>query len=708
MGLFDYAPGGAAPQPGPRRGPERDPRRAPARGTPWEFRLLVLGPVYLLAAAAIAIAGAFVYFTTTIPDPMVLRHKANAPVVRILARDGSLLAERGGAAPYIPIDLLPRHLVDAVIATEDRRFYSHRGVDPAGLARAILVNLRAGRSVQGGSTITQQLAKNMFLTPERTLWRKVGELVLALWLEMRLSKPDILELYLNRVYFGAGAYGVESAARRFFNKGAQEVTLAEAAVLAGLLKAPSRYSPASNPEAALARAQGVVAKMVEVGLATAIDAEMTKIDAVRFADAQIMRGETGVEYAVDAVLERLPGLVAGEAREIVVETTIDATLQRKAQQIVFDMLSTEGRALEAGQAAVVVLDPDGGVTVLVGGRSWAESQFNRALRARRQPGSAFKPFVYLVALENGLTPDSIVHDLPVHIKGWSPGNDDGRFRGALTLREALAKSINTVAVRLQMRFKAHRTVEAAHRLGIRSELREDGSLALGTSEVTLLELTGAYGAFATGGRLVEPHIVRRVVTGSGRVLYARPPSKAPVVVASPQVGALNDMLNAVVVLGTGRRAALPLHPASGKTGTTQEFRDAWFVGYTAHWIGGVWVGNDDRHPMNKVKGGNLPARIWREIMGPAHEGKTPTALPGTVPAAPLAPGIAKAVAEPAAALPAMPPGPIDPGLFERALDADSDIGPRPQPAAAPAPARSSWIDRAVHQLRRWAAAAKAG
>ncbi len=689
MGLFDYAPGGAAGQPNPRGRPRREPS--------WEFRLFVLFPIYLIVTAAFAMGAAFVYYTTTIPDPMVLRHKANAPVVRILARDGSVLAERGGAAPYIPIDLLPRHLIDAVIATEDRRFYSHRGIDPSGLARAILVNLRAGRPVQGGSTITQQLAKNMFLTPERTLWRKVGELVIALWLEMRLSKPDILELYLNRVYFGAGAYGVEAASRRFFNKSAQEITLAEAAVLAGLLKAPSRYSPAANPEAALARAQSVVATMVEVGSATVIDAQMTKIDAVRFADAQIMRGETGVEYAVDAVLERLPALVAGEAREIVVETSIDANLQRKAQQIVHDTIAAEGRSLEASQAAVVMLDPDGGITVLVGGRSWAESQFNRAMRAKRQPGSAFKPFVYLVALENGMTPDTIVHDTPINSKTWSPGNNDGKFHGAVTLREALAKSLNTVAVRLQMRFKVQRTVEAAHRLGIRAELRPDGTLALGTSEVTLLELTGAYGAFATGGRLVEPHIVKRVVTGSGRVLYARPRRDPQVVIAPAQVGALNDMLNAVVVQGTGRRAALSLHPVSGKTGTTQEFRDAWFVGYTAHWIGGVWVGNDDRRPMHKVMGSSLPARLWREIMGHAHEGKAPTALPGTVPTAPLAPAPPKSTTEAAATSSAVvPPGSIDPELFERALD--DDAGPTPPPA------RSSVIDR----VRRWLGSAKAG
>ena len=496
MGLFDpsLSPGGGAPANG----------RGTARGPSLEFRLLILGPIYLAAIVGAVLAGFFVYYTATIPNPMALRQKENAPIVRILARDGSVLAERGGAAPYIPIDLLPKHLIDAVLAIEDRRFFSHRGVDPTGLGRAILTNLKAGRVVQGGSTITQQLAKNVFLSSERTLLRKLEELVLALWLELRLSKPDILELYLNRVYFGAGAYGVESAARRFFNKGAQEVTMAEAAVLAGLLKAPSKYSPAWNPALARERAQGVLAKMVEAGFASPIDEALNSAAAVRFAEPQVMRGETGVEYAVDAVLDRLPDLIAGNDREIIVETTIDRGLQQRAQQIVHDLLASDGRSLDASQAAMVLLDMEGGITVLVGGRSYGESQFNRALRARRQPGSSFKPFVYLVALEAGLTPDSIVHDLPVITKGWSPSNDDGRYRGAMTLRDALARSINTVAVRLNMTHGPRKTVEAAHRLGISSELRPDASLALGTSEVTLLELTGAYGAFASGGRRLAP------------------------------------------------------------------------------------------------------------------------------------------------------------------------------------------------------------
>jgi penicillin-binding protein 1A len=491
--------------------------------------------------------------------------------------------------------------------------------------------------VQGGSTITQQLAKNIILNSERTLWRKMSELVLALWLETRLSKPDILELYLNRVYFGFGAYGVEGASRRFFDKSARDLTMAEAAVLAGLLKAPSRYSPAWNPGLARQRGESVLARMVEAGFVSPIEAQLNPVAEVRFAELQVMRGETGVEYAVDAALERLPVLIAGNDKEIVVETTIDARLQRRAQQIVHDLVASEGKNLDATQAALVLLDMQGGIVALVGGVSYGDSQFNRALKAKRQPGSAFKPFIYLAALESGLTPDSVVSDAPVHARGWHPRNFDGRYKGAVTLREALARSINTVAVRLAMTVGVRKTAETAHRLGIVSELRTDATLALGTSEVTLLELTSAYGAFASGGRLIEPHIVRQVRTGAGRILYQRPGTRQRTVAAAQHIGALNDMLNAALIFGTGKRAALPMHPACGKTGTAQEFRDAWFIGYTAHFVAGVWVGNDDRRAMKRVMGGTLPARIWHDVMVLAHEGRTPLPLPGTVPTVPLPP-----------------------------------------------------------------------
>jgi penicillin-binding protein 1A len=694
MGLFD--PSLSAGDRGWRPEPKRGLRRLP-----WDLRLLVLGAIYLPAIAGLLLTGAFIYYTATIPNPMTLRQKQSAPVVRILARDGSLLAERGGAAPYVAIETLPRHLIHAVLAIEDRRFFSHRGVDPTGLGRAILTNLRAGRVVQGGSTITQQLVKNIFLSSQRTLVRKFEELVLALWLELRLDKPAILELYLNRVYFGGGAYGVESAARRFFNKSAHEVTMGEAAVLAGLLKAPSKYSPAWNPGLARERAENVLAKMVEAGFASPIDGVLNSIAEVRFAEPEVMRGETGVEYAVDAVLDRLPDLLAGSDGEIMVETTIDGVLQRRAQQIVQDLIDTEGKAMDASQAAMVLLDMEGGITVLVGGRSYGESQFNRALRARRQPGSAFKPFVYLAALESGFTPESTVLDAPILGRGWNPSNEDGRYRGAVTLREGLTRSINTVAARLHLMNGPRKTAEAARRVGIRSELRPDGSLALGTSEVTLLELTSAYGAFASGGKLVEPHIVRRVRTGSGRVLYRHPRPTPSMVIAIEQVGAINDMLNSALVAGTGRRAALLLHPACGKTGTAQEFRDAWFIGYTAHYVGGVWMGNDDRRPMKRVMGGNLPARLWHEIMVLAHDGRTPTALPGTMPTAPLAQTpVRPPMTGRAGDRPILPLERIEPEFVERALGNDTDVAPASAGAAEQPPAGSGWVDRAIDNVRR--------
>ena len=610
------------------------PRRSLLKRLPWELRLLVLAAVYLGLPAIAALVAAVAYYTVVLPDPLAMRHRERTPIARILARDGAPLSERGSADPYVPIDLLPRHLVDAVLAVEDRRFFEHRGFDPAGLARAVLANLRAGRLTQGGSTLTQQLAKNLFLTSERTIGRKVEELTLALWLELRLSKRDILELYLNRVYFGGGAYGVEAAAQRFFGKSAQNVDIAEAAMLAGLLKAPSRFSPASNPAIAKVRSRNVLGKMVEAGFLSQEEADAASHTTVRLADPGPHRGASGADYVVDAVLELLPTLVGPSAGELIVETTIDGSLQRRAQAMVGEVMASEGRNVDAGQAGLVVLDMDGGMRAVVGGRSYAESQFNRALKAKRQPGSAFKTFVYLAALESGLTPDSTVLDLPILGSGWSPRNEGAGYRGEVTLRQALSQSMNAAAARLHMSVGPRRTASVARRLGIRSPLREEASLALGTSEVTLLELTGAYGVLANAGRALEPHLIERVRTASGRVLYQRPKGRPDVLVAPEHVGALNDMLGAVLVSGTGRRAALGDRPAAGKTGTSQDFRDAWFVGYTAHFTAGVWVGNDDQRAMNKVMGGSLPARLWRDVMMLAHEGHVPAPLSRPAPASP--------------------------------------------------------------------------
>lgn len=594
----------------------------------WKGRVIIGLPLAAIAAAAPCLAVLMIYYTVAFPHPLTMRNKERAPVIRILARDGSVLAERGAAHDYMPIDLLPPHVTGAVIAIEDRRFYDHYGIDPAGFGRAFFANLRAGRFVQGGSTLTQQLAKNLFLSSERKLSRKIEELALALWLELRLSKDAILEIYINRVYLGAGAYGIEAASQRYFDKSARELTVAEAAVIAGLLKAPSKYSPFSSPEIAKSRGRVVLAKMRETGVITPEEEQRALVEPLRFFQQSSQTADLGLDYAVDFVLEHLPPLVGAGHAEIVVETTLDANLQKHAGAVVTRALARRGEALDVSQAAVVVLDSDGGIRALIGGRNYSESQFNRAVKASRQPGSAFKPFVYLAALEQGLQPDSITYDLPLSIGGWAPRNDNGLFLGKITLRRALAQSVNTVAVRLNQDLGRGSTIAAAQRLGIDSELREDPSLALGTSEVTLLELTGAYDAFSNGGLRVEPHAIRRVRMGSGRVLYSREASATVQVVDPLFIGEMNDMLHEVVTSGTGRRASLLDHPVAGKTGTSQDNRDAWFIGYTAHLTAGVWIGNDDGKPMRNAVGGGLPAEIWREVMTLAHERRAPVALPG--------------------------------------------------------------------------------
>ncbi len=601
---------------------------------PLKIRLLIAVPAAGALATAAALATMMVYYTVTFPHPLAMRSKERAPVIRILARDGSVLAERGAAADYMPLDLLPRHVQGAVVATEDRRFYNHYGLDPVGLLRAFFTNLRAGRFAQGGSTLTQQLAKNLFLTPDRTLARKVEELGLALWLELRLSKTDILELYLNRVYFGGGAYGIEAASQRYFDKSAREMTIAESALIAGLLKAPSKYSPAASPGAARARSRVVLAKMVEAGVISLEDERRALEERIVFHEPKSQKDTTGIEYAIDFVLERLPPLLGSGHAEVVVETTLDANLQRRANDIVGKALAKQGEALGVSQAAVAVLDTDGGIRALVGGRNYAESQFNRAVKARRQPGSAFKPFVYLAALESGMTPDTITYDLPLSIDGWAPRNDNGQYVGEITLRRALAQSVNSVAVRLNQAIGGAKTVQVARRLGVKSELREGPSLPLGTSEVTLLEMTGAYGVFGNGGTAIEPHAIRRVRMSSGRVLFVRDVPRTAQIVDPHTVGAMNDMLNSALVSGTGKRAGIANHPAAGKTGTTQDFRDAWFIGYTSHLTAGVWIGNDGGKPMNRAMGGGLPAEIWRQLMDVAHDSKAPLALPGTTRHAP--------------------------------------------------------------------------
>ncbi len=546
--------------------------------------------------------------------------------VRILADNGALISNRGDSSgASLTLDQMPPYLPQAVIAIEDRRFYWHFGFDPIGLARALFANIRAGHVVQGGSTITQQLAKNLFLTPERTMERKIQEVILAAWLELRLTKKQILELYLNRVYLGAGAYGVDAAAHRYFGKSARNITLAEAAAIAGLLKAPATYSPISHPQAAEARAQTVLTAMQDAGFITARQASLAMSSEIKAAPD--VAGGSG-RYVADWVMDILPSYIGTPSEDIIVDTTIDLRLQAAAARAVSDTLDADGKKYGVGQGALVAMDPNGAVKALVGGRDYATSPFNRAVDGHRQPGSSFKPFVYLAALESGLTPETIRVDQPVAIKGWQPENYSKDYHGPVTLTTALALSLNTVSVQLTAEVGADRVVATARRLGISSPLFATPSIALGTSEVTPLEMTGAFVPFSNGGRGVIPHVIRRITTADGKVLYERRGSGPGQVVAPVYVGMMNAMLEQTLLIGTGKSAEIPGWPAAGKTGTSQDYRDAWFVGYTAALTAGVWFGNDDNSPTKRASGGNLPAITWQHFMSEALAGLAVADLPG--------------------------------------------------------------------------------
>ena len=547
------------------------------------------------------------------------------PNIAILGSDGTLIANRGdtgGAA--VALRDLPSYLPKAFVAIEDRRFYSHWGIDPVGILRAVAQNVRGG-AVQGGSTLTQQLAKNLFLTQERTLSRKIQEAILALWLEHKYSKDQILELYLNRVYFGSGSYGIEAAARKYYGVSARAVTLSQAAVLAGLMKAPSRLAPNRNPEAAADRAAQVLAAMVEEHFILPDQAK-----AALAQPAQVVKERDGgsLNYAADDVMDALDDTVGAIEDDIVVTTTLDPKLQAAGERALVDELNGRGAKFGVSQGALVALDPTGGIRALVGGRNYADSQFNRAVSAKRQPGSAFKPFVYLSALEHGLTPDTVRDDAPLNVKGWQPENYSRQYAGPVTLTTALAQSYNTVAVRLGLEVGAKAVVRTAHRLGIASDLQANASIALGTSEVTPLELVSAYVPFSNGGLGVQPHIIVRVKRADGKLLYQRKGTGFGRVIDPQSLAMMNTMLSETLRTGTAHRADLPGWPAAGKTGTSQDFRDAWFIGYTGTLVTGVWLGNDDSTPTKKTSGGSLPVDIWSRFMKVALQGVAPVPLPG--------------------------------------------------------------------------------
>ncbi len=578
--------------------------------------------------AVIAFAVLAAWYATELPDVDRAFNATRTPTVTLLAADGTELRTIGDVYGG-PVSLgdLPSALADAVLATEDRRFYDHFGLDIIGLARAVVANLRAGRIVQGGSTITQQVAKNLFLTPERTLKRKVQELLLALWLEHKFTKDQILTIYLNRVYLGAGTYGVEAAARKYFHRPAARLTTYQAAMLAGLLKAPSRYNPNSHPARAKARTAQVLANMVAAGVLGPKAAQAAKTGgAVRGPAPGPKKGR----HFADWVLQQVSDYVNPGDRDLVVLTTLDPGLQRLAESGVKKALAKTGAKAGITEAALVAMTPSGAVRAMVGGRDYAKSQFNRATQARRQPGSAFKPFVYLAGLEAGLRPDSVLMDAPLAIDGWRPGNFTKTHAGPVSLADAFARSINTVAVRVAERAGRRRVIDTARRLGLAGDFKPTPSLALGVNEVSLLDLTQAYGPFANGGAGVWAYGIKEIRDGAGKLLYRRSGSGPGRVVAAPHVAAMNGMLARVISEGTGRAADIN-RPQAGKTGTSQHFRDAWFIGFTADLVAGVWMGNDDERPMKNVTGGGPPARLWRDFMKAAHRGLSPRALPGLEP-----------------------------------------------------------------------------
>jgi penicillin-binding protein 1A len=629
-------------------------RRAGGGGGRRLFGRLIYWGLVAAVWMVIAGGGAVVWISAHLPAIESLEIPKRPPSIQIAGLDGRVLVTRGdmgGAA--VPLKELPPHLPKAFVAIEDRRFYSHFGVDAMGIARAATANVLRRGVAQGGSTLTQQLAKNLFLTQERTLHRKAQEVVLALWLERKYSKAQILDLYLNRVYFGSGAYGVEAAAQRYFGKSARQVTLAEAAVLAGLVKSPSRLAPTRNPDAAQRRAELVLTAMAETG---AISAAAAKQAAANPAQTFKPGGAGSINYVADWIMDVLDDLVGRFEQDLVVETTIDPALQILAEKALVDELAQKGEKFDVGQGAIVAMTPEGAVRALVGGRNYAESQFNRAVAAKRQPGSAFKPFVYLTALERGLTPDTVREDKPIALKGWKPENYTREYFGNVSLTQALAHSLNTVSVRLTLEVGPQAVVRTAHRLGIASKLEPNASIALGTSEVSVIELVSAFAVLANGGTAVAPHVVERVRIMNGKTLYARQKSRLGQVVDPQHAGMMNTMMQETLLTGTARKAALPGWPAAGKTGTSQDFRDAWFIGYTSQLVTGVWLGNDDSSPTKKATGGGMPVEVWSRFMRSAHQGLAVAALPG---AGGVRPGPAEA--------PMLPPGNI----------------PAPQTVAAP-------------------------
>ena len=642
------------------------PRRTPFQALVyWSLVLGVWGLIFIVAFLAV--------FATGLPDTSTLNNVQRQPSISYLDRSGALVAVRGSQeSPPVNLDDLPPYVPAAFIAIEDRQFYHHFGFNPWGMIRAEFYNLtHHGAPLQGGSTITQQLARNLFLTPTQSIRRKVQELILAVWLETKFSKKQILALYLNRVNFGGGAYGIEAASQRYFNKPASQLTLGEAALLAATMKGPSRYNPAANSERAARRATEVLNAMVETGAITPAERDAAFATPVH---VSATLASQRAQYFTDWLDGQVRALLGKEPTEdLVVETTLDLPIQVAAEQAV-----RQGVAAHASQGvqqgALVALDGEGRIRAYVGGVSYADSQFDRATQAERQAGSAFKPFVYLTAMQAGHTPSEIVVDEPITIGNWSPRNFEGKYLGPITLETALAQSINTVAARLANEVGTTNVAATAHRLGITSQIQTDPSMALGAVEVSPLEMATAYDPFANGGYRVHPYGIERIRTASGQVLYDHGVAKDQLqsVIGQPALSEMTEMLRQVVASGTGGRAKIGGYDIAGKTGTTSDYRDAWFVGYTGGFVAAVWVGRDDNTPMKRVTGGAAPAEIWRSFMAPVLPHIRAEAIPGGAAPGPAQPDVIGNLLEGAANAAPAPEAPIPD-------EAPPDEGGLPQP-----------------------------
>ena len=594
----------------------------------WAVELCCEGLTLGLGGGVVAVALAIPAFHDTSEDWL----KKQDLAVAFLDRTGAEVGRRGILHDdSVPIAQMPPYLIQAVLSTEDRRFFDHYGIDPIGTARALTVNANSSGVVQGGSTLTQQLAKNLFLSNERTVGRKIKEAYLALWLEHHLTKREILQTYLDRVYMGGGTFGIQAASEFYFGKSVRDVTLPEAAMLAGLFKAPTKYAPHINLPAARARAGDVLSNLVDAGYMTegqvypARRNPATPVDRTRE-----VAPDWYLDYAYDEVRKLAEAGKLGSSRVLTVRTALDSAIQARSESVIEDQLREKGPSYHAKQSAMVLMEPDGAVRAIVGGRDYGASQFNRATVAQRQPGSSFKPFVYLTALETGkFKPTTMVTDSPVCIGTWCVRNYEGEQMGTLPLWAALAHSLNTVAVKLSIAIgngspKAGRAkiIETAHSLGITTPLEDTVSLPVGADVVTVMDMATAYSAFANGGKRVQPYAAVEIRDGHGGLVYRHDrdgPQPRQVAPAS-DVATLNTMLARVVTDGTGRAARLDDAVAAGKTGTTNNYRDAWFCGFTGNYVAAVWYGNDDYAPMEKVTGGTLPAATWHDVMQFAHQG----------------------------------------------------------------------------------------